>query len=86
MSAESRQSKKREVILAGLDITIQVLSIAKDICSVPPAQIALGSACALLTIIKAGSLLFFNGELFIHVYSGHHGHQTRLSRSRPVLR
>ena len=85
MSAESRQSKRRDGVLAGLDVATQLLSVAKDACGFPPAQIALGSACTLLTVIKVHSLLCFEESLLIHVYSGYHGQQTGLSRSRNVL-
>ena len=63
MSAESRQSKRRDGVLAGLDVATQLLSVAKDACGFPPAQIALGSACTLLTIIKVHSLLCFEESL-----------------------
>ena len=87
MSSESHlRSKRRDGVLAGLGAAIPILSTVKDACGFPPAQIALSSACTLLTIIKVHSLLFFNEELPIHVYSGHHEQQTRLSRSRTVLR
>ncbi|KAF9785112.1 hypothetical protein BJ322DRAFT_1108573 [Thelephora terrestris] len=53
MASKSRQSKGRDGVLTGLDVAIQLLSVAKDACSVfPHAQIALGSACTLLTIIR----------------------------------
>ena len=50
--ASSQQSKGRDVVLTTLNIFIQTLSIAKDACGVPPAQVALSSACVLLTMIQ----------------------------------
>ena len=52
MFSSSGRSKQRDVTLSALDGVIQVLTVAKDGCGVPPAQIALGSACVLLTTIK----------------------------------
>ena len=55
MPSKSKQKKGRDVALSTLDGVIQVLGVAKDACGVPPAQIALGSACVLLTTIKVRS-------------------------------
>ena len=52
MLSESRRSEQRNTALATLVGVTQALSVAKDACGFPPAQIALGSACALLTTIK----------------------------------
>ena len=85
MSAESRKSKRRDGVLAGLDVATQLLSVAKDACGFPPAQIALGAVCTLLTIIKVHSLLYLEERRPVHVYSGYHGQQTGFSRSRTIL-
>ncbi|KAF9785155.1 hypothetical protein BJ322DRAFT_1108619 [Thelephora terrestris] len=50
--SKSQRLKRRDDVLAGLGVAIQLLSVAKDACGIAPAQIALGSACALLTIIR----------------------------------
>jgi hypothetical protein len=50
--ASSQQSKGRDVVLPTLDVCIQVLTIAKDVCGVPPAQVAFGAASSLLTMIR----------------------------------
>ncbi|KAF9791098.1 hypothetical protein BJ322DRAFT_1208324 [Thelephora terrestris] len=53
MATESQRSKKSiDGLLSKLNVAIQLLSTAKDVCGVAPAQIALGSACVLLTAIK----------------------------------
>ena len=52
MFSSSEQSKRRDVSLSALDGAIQVLSVAKDDCGVPSAELALGSAYVLLTTIK----------------------------------
>lgn len=52
MTSTSQKSKGRDGALSALDAVILVLNLAKDTCGVPPAQIALGSAAALLTGIR----------------------------------
>ena len=54
--ASSQQQKGRDGALSTLDVFIQALSLAKDTCGIPPAQIAFGSATVLLTMIRASSL------------------------------
>ena len=53
MTSTSQRPKGPDVFLPTLDAFIQVLSLAKDTCGIPPAQIAFGSACILLTMIRA---------------------------------
>ena len=50
--ASPKRSKGRDVALSTLDVVIQGLNLAKDACAIPPAQLALGSASVLLTIIR----------------------------------
>ena len=50
--ASSQQQKGRDGVLTTLDLSIQALNIAKDACGIPPAQVALGSASVLLTMIR----------------------------------
>jgi hypothetical protein len=52
MASISQPQKGRDVALPTLDAFIQALNIAKDACGIPPAQIALGSASTLLTMIR----------------------------------
>jgi hypothetical protein len=56
--ASSLQPKGRDGVLAKLNVFIQDLDIAKDACGFPPAQVALGSASGLLTMIRARFPLF----------------------------
>ena len=70
MASASKPQKGREVVLPTLDVFIQALNIAKDACGIPPAQIALGSASTLLTMIKVRSLLC-KVELPTNVHIGH---------------
>ena len=75
MSTKPKQKKWRDVALSTLEGGIQVLSLAKDACAVPPAQIALGSACVLLTTIKVRSVSLLDYELLTHVSPEHNGKQ-----------
>ena len=55
MASTSHRPKGRDGALSTLDGFIQVLNFAKDTCGIPPAQVALGSALVLLTIIRVRS-------------------------------
>ena len=62
--ASSQQPKGRDGVLSALDVLIQALGLAKDTCGIPPAQIALGSAAILLTMIRVRLLpLHFEDEI-----------------------
>ena len=65
--ASSQQSKGRDGVLTTLDLFIQTLNIAKDACGVPPAQVALGSASVLLTMIRVRFSSFRGDKLLIFV-------------------
>ena len=52
MDSVPQTHKDRDGVLSVLDVVIQALSLAKDGCAIPPAQIAFGSAGALLTMIR----------------------------------
>jgi hypothetical protein len=74
MASISQPPKGRDVALPTLDVFIQALNIAKDACGIPPAQIALGSASTLLTMIRVSFLLLpCECGLRTDVYLGHHG-------------
>ena len=51
-TSTSQQPKGRGGALLALAVLIRALTLAKDVCGVPPAQIALGSAVVLLTMIN----------------------------------
>ena len=61
--ASSQQLKGRDGVLVTLDLFIQTLNIAKDACGVPPAQVALGSASTLLTMIRVCFSIYREGTL-----------------------
>jgi hypothetical protein len=55
MASTPQPTTGRDGALSTLDVLIQGLSLAKDACGVPPAQIALGSAVILLNMIRVRS-------------------------------
>jgi hypothetical protein len=79
--ASSQPPKGRDGVLMTLDVFIQALDIAKDACGVPPAQVALGSASVLLTMIRVCFLPLRQGEPLTHVYTGHDVQQSGLRRA-----
>ena len=86
MASTSHQEKGRDVALPTLDVFIQALNVAKDTCGIPPAQIALGTASTLLTMVRVrSSLLLYEVGLLTGVYLGHHGQFQGLRRPREEL-
>ena len=83
MDADSKQQKRRKIILSSLGAAIVVMDLAKELPS--PAKPVFGPASALLKTIKV-RLLFHDNGLQIHMYPGHHGQQIRLPRARAGLR
>ena len=67
MASTSRPQKGRDGALSTLDALIQVLSFAKDSCDIPPAQIALGSAVVLLTMIRVRPPLIDEDKLLTYI-------------------
>ena len=61
--ASSQQQKGRDGVLSALDVLIQALNLAKDSCGIPPAQVALGSAAILLTMIRVRFFSFLENGL-----------------------
>jgi hypothetical protein len=81
MTSTPQPQTGRDAVLPTLDVFIQVLDIAKDACGIPPAQIALGSASTLLTMIRVRVPLLLCGyRPRTHVYLGHHGQLSGLRR------
>ena len=86
MASTFHQEKRRDVILPTLDAFIQALNIAKDACGIPPAQIALGSASTLLTMIRVHSPLLCRDKQPADNHPGHDGQLSRLRRPWAELR
>ena len=56
MASTSQRPKERDGVLPTLDVLIQALSVVEGACgAIPPAQIAISSASALLTMIRVRS-------------------------------
>lgn len=51
---------QRDGVLSKINVAIQFLSDANDACGVASAQMALGSACALLTVVRVRSSWFLD--------------------------
>jgi hypothetical protein len=82
--ASPQQQKGRDGVLTALDVLIQTLNIAKDACGIPPAQVALGSASVLLTIIRVRFSLFRQTSGSRRL--GHDGQRSGVRRAREGLR
>ena len=85
MDSTPQQQKGRDGALSALDLLIHALILAKDTCGIPPAQIALCSAVALLTMIRVRFPLLCDNEPLTVVYLGLHDKRTRLHRTRSLL-
>ena len=55
MASTSQRQKGRDRALSALDAVIQVLSLAKDSCGIPPAQAVFGVASIILAMIRVRS-------------------------------
>ena len=86
MTSETQQPEGQDGTLSRLNVAIDTLNLAKDVCSIAPAQAAFGAASGLLTMIRV-RILRICGDLFLkHVHPGHYGQSTRLRRDRVELR
>jgi hypothetical protein len=86
MASTSQPPKGRDRVLSTLNVLIQTLDIAKDACGIPPAQIALGSASVLLTMIRVRSPILREDEPLTRVFLGHDVQRPGLCRAWAVLR
>jgi hypothetical protein len=84
--APSQPPKEHDGVLSTLNVLIQALDIAKDVCGIPPAQIALGSASVLLTMIRVCFPMLCEDEPLTRAFLGHDGQRPRLCRAWADLR
>jgi hypothetical protein len=84
--ASFQQQKGRDGALATLNVCIQALDIAKDACGIPPAQVALGSASTLLTMIRVRYPPLREDKLPDSRHLGHDGERSGLRRAWTGLR
>ena len=73
MASETQQPEGRDGTLSRLNVAINTLNLAKDVCSIAPAQAAFGAASGLLTMIRVRGLRFYDDRFPTHVSPGHHG-------------
>ena len=59
MTSNPQRPKGHDGVLSTLDAVIQSLTLANDVCGIPPAQIAFGSAVVLLALIRVHSLQLY---------------------------
>ena len=62
MASASQETKGRDTALSVLGVFIQGLTLARDTCGIPPAQVALGSAIVLLTMIRVRFPILSEGD------------------------
>jgi hypothetical protein len=86
MASTSQRQKGRDRALPALDAVIQVLSLAKDSCGIPPAQAVFGVASALLATIRVRSSHSGWQISEPHVALGLLGQQTGLHRFWAIVR
>ena len=67
MQENSRRPKGRDGVLSALNVTIEALNLAKEICSITPAKPAFGSVSVLLTMIKVRLLQSPDYGLRVHI-------------------
>ena len=79
--ASSQRPKGRDGVLSTLDVLIQGLDLAKNVCGIPPAQVAFSSASALLTMVRVRFPLPYEAEPLTRVYLGHDGERLGVRRT-----
>ena len=85
MTEKSQQPKDQGGALSALNMAIDGLNFAKEVADITPAKAAFGSVAILLTMIRVGSLLFFDEVFQVHTSPGYDGQRSELCRSRVVL-
>jgi len=67
MDANVQQPKRRNNVLSTLNMTIEVLNLAKEVSSNTPAKAAFGSVSAILVLIRVRSFLSYLDEFQAHM-------------------
>ena len=62
MATSSQQPERRNNPLSSLNMTVEVLNLAEEVSDVPPVKTVLGSASAILVMIRVWSLPIYFGE------------------------
>ena len=87
MQANSQREIGRDGVISTLNVTIEALNLAKEICSISPAKAAFATVVVLLIAIKVRFLLHCDCGYLVHrVPPGVNDQRTRLRRPRIILR
>jgi len=70
MATSSRQPERRNSPLSSLNMTVEVLNLAEEVSDVPPVKTVLGSASAILVMIRVWPLPIYLGEFQTHTCVG----------------
>lgn len=73
MASDIQRQEGRDSALSKLNVAIDALNLAKDICSVAPAQAAFGAASTLLAMIRVRGARFLGDRFQTWLSPGHHG-------------
>ena len=86
MATDSQQPKGRDGTISALNMAIETMNLAKEVSSITPAKAVFGSVSILLTMIRVGSVLFYDQIFHVDVIPGLYAQQPRLRRTRASLR
>ena len=59
MASNVPQPKRRDNVLSTLNVAIETLNLAKELCSFTPAKPVFGSVSVVITMIRVGFLLVY---------------------------
>ena len=72
-ASETPRREERDGTLSSLNMAIDALNLARDVCNIAPAQAAFGGASALLTMIRVRGFRFCANGFPTFLSPGHHG-------------
>ena len=78
MATSSQQPERRNNPLSSLDMTVEVLNLAEEVSDVPPVKTVLGSASAILVMIRVRSLPIYLGWFQTHTCIGLNDEPSRI--------
>ena len=86
MQAKSQRPKGRDAVISTLNVTIEAMNLAKQICDITPAKAAFGSVSVILTMIRVCFPPSRVHGLPVHVLSGVDDQRPGLRRPWLILR
>ena len=74
---DAKSQRRQEITLSSLNMAIEAMNLAKEVCSMTPAKAVFGSVSVILAMIRVSSLwtALTNHRL---MYTGLYGQQNRL--------